>query len=200
MTELRFDKDGLMPAVIQDHITNEVLMVAWVSKEAFELMKSTGQTHFWSRSRQKLWRKGEESGHVQEIVSIQTDCDADTLLVRVKQTGPACHTGSPSCFYETIGGSPDETMNTVVELGRVLKDRLENPKEGSYTCLLYSDENKMYKKIVEEAGEFVLAMKDGDNEEAAWELADLMYHIMVAVTKSGLPMEKVYEKLAERKK
>jgi len=200
MTDLKFDKDGLMPAVVQDHITNEVLMVAWVNEEAFGLMKSTGYTHFWSRSRQKLWKKGEESGHVQEIVSIQTDCDRDTLLVRVRQTGPACHTGSSSCFYETIDGSLDGTMDTVIGLGRVLKDRLDNPKEGSYTCLLYSDENKMYKKIVEEAGEFVLAMKDEDVEEAAWELADLIYHTMVAVTKAGLPMEKVYEKLAERKK
>jgi len=200
MTDLKFDKDGLMPAVVQDHITNEVLMVAWVNEEAFGLMKSTGYTHFWSRSRQKLWKKGEESGHVQEIVSIQTDCDSDTLLVRVKQTGPACHTGSPSCFSGTVCGSLDGTMDTVIELGRVLKDRLENPKEGSYTCLLYSDENKMYKKIVEEAGEFVLAMKDEDVEEAAWELADLIYHTMVAVTKTGFPMEKVYEKLAERKK
>ena len=200
MTDLEFNKDGLIPAVVQDHLTNEVLMVAWVNSEAFELMKATGYTHFWSRSRQKLWRKGEESGHVQRIVSIQLDCDADTLLIRVKQTGPACHTGNPSCFNEVIYGSLDETMNIIPELGRVLTDRLENPKEGSYTCLLYSDENKMCKKVVEEAGEFVLALKDRKDEESAWELADLIYHVMVAVTKSGLPMEKVYEKLAERKK
>lgn len=200
MTDLKFDKDGLMPAVVQDHITNEVLMVAWVNREAFELMKSTGYTHFWSRSRQKLWKKGEESGHIQKIISIQTDCDADTLLVRVKQTGPACHTGAPSCFYETLYGSLEETMDILPELGRILTDRLENPREGSYTCLLYSDENKMYKKVVEEAGEFVLSLKDRNEDEAAWELADLIYHVMVAVKKSGLPMEKVYEKLAERKK
>jgi phosphoribosyl-ATP pyrophosphohydrolase/phosphoribosyl-AMP cyclohydrolase len=200
MTELKFDKDGLMPAVVQDHITNEVLMVAWVNKESFELMKSTGYTHFWSRSRKKLWKKGEESGNVQEIVSIQIDCDADTLLIRVKQTGPACHTGSPSCFSETIQGSVEETMDIIPVLGRILKDRMENPREGSYTCLLYNDENKMYKKVIEEAGEFVLALKGKNEDEAAWELADLIYHIMVAVTRSGLPMEKVYEKLSERKK
>ncbi|MCL2032710.1 MAG: bifunctional phosphoribosyl-AMP cyclohydrolase/phosphoribosyl-ATP diphosphatase HisIE [Methanomassiliicoccaceae archaeon] len=200
MAELKFDKDGLIPVVVQDHLTNEVLMVAWANREAFELMKSTGNTHFWSRSRQKLWMKGEESGHVQRIISIQTDCDVDTLLVRVEQTGPACHTGSPSCFSETIYGSLDQTMNIIPELKRVLIDRLENPAEGSYTCLLYSDENKMCKKVIEEAGEFTLALKDGDDDAAAWELADLIYHTMVAVTKSGLPMEKVYEKLAERKK
>ncbi|MDR0309850.1 MAG: bifunctional phosphoribosyl-AMP cyclohydrolase/phosphoribosyl-ATP diphosphatase HisIE [Candidatus Methanoplasma sp.] len=200
MTELKYDKDGLIPSVIQDHLTNEVLMVAWVNKEALELMKSTGYTHFWSRSRQRLWKKGEESGHVQRVISIQLDCDADTLLVRVEQTGPACHTGSPSCFHKTIYGTTDGTMDIIPELKRVLADRLENPKEGSYTCLLYSDENKMSKKVIEEAGEFVLALKDRNDEETAWELADLIYHVMVAVTKSGLPMEKVYEKLAERKK
>ena len=200
MTELKFDKDGLMPAVVQDHLTGEVLMVAWVNAEAFELMKSTGYTHFWSRSRQKLWRKGEESGHVQRIVSVQTDCDADTLLVRVEQTGPACHIGSPSCFGEVLYGSPEGTAAVIADLKRILAERLESPKEGSYTCLLYSDENKMCKKVVEEAGEFVLALKDKDQNEMAWELADLIYHTMVAVTKSGLPMEKVYEKLAERKK
>jgi len=200
MTCLKFDKDGLIPAVVQDHLTNEVLMVAWVNGEAFELMKATGYTHFWSRSRRKIWRKGEESGHVQKIISIQLDCDADTLLIRVKQTGPACHTGNPSCFNEVIYGSLDETMNIIPELNRLLIDRLENPKEGSYTCLLYSDENKMCKKVIEEAGEFVLALKDGKDDETAWELADLIYHTMVAVARSGLPMEKVYEKLAERKK
>ncbi|MDR1955205.1 MAG: bifunctional phosphoribosyl-AMP cyclohydrolase/phosphoribosyl-ATP diphosphatase HisIE [Candidatus Methanoplasma sp.] len=200
MTELKYDKDGLIPVVVQDHLTNEVLMVAWANKEAFELMKSTGYTHFWSRSRQRLWKKGEESGNVQEIVSIQIDCDADTLLVRVRQTGPACHTGSPSCFSETIYGSLDGTMNTILEVKRIITDRLENPKEESYTCLLFSDENKMCKKVIEEAGEFVLALKDGDDDETAWELADLIYHIMVATAKSGLPMEKVYEKLAERRK
>jgi phosphoribosyl-ATP pyrophosphohydrolase/phosphoribosyl-AMP cyclohydrolase len=200
MTELKFDKNGLMPVVVQDHLTNEVLMVAWANKEAYELMRLTGYTHFWSRSRKVLWMKGEESGNVQKIISIQTDCDADTLLVRVEQKGPACHTGSPSCFSETIFGSTDRTMNILPELKRVLQDRLKNPVDGSYTCLLYSDENKMYKKIVEEAGELVLALKDMDDDAAAWELADLIYHIMVAVTKSELPMEKVYEKLAERKK
>jgi phosphoribosyl-ATP pyrophosphohydrolase/phosphoribosyl-AMP cyclohydrolase len=200
MSSPLFNKDGLIPAVVQDCLTNEVLMVAWVNREAFDMMQETGYTHFWSRSRQKLWKKGEESGHVQKIVSIQLDCDADTLLIRVEQTGPACHTGSPSCFKEVIYGSIDGTMDVIPELRRVLIDRLENPKEGSYTCLLYSNENKMCKKVVEEAGEFVLALKDKNDDEAAWELADLIYHTMVAVTKTGLPMEKVYEKLAERKK
>ncbi len=200
MTPLKYDKDGLIPAVIQNALTNEVLMVAWMNEEAFNLTKSTGYTHFWSRSRQKLWKKGEESGHVQKVVSIQLDCDADTLLIRVEQVGPACHTFKPTCFNELIHGSTDGTMDIIPDLDRILTDRLENPKEGSYTCLLYSDENKMCKKIIEEAGEFVLSIKDKNEDEMAWELADLIYHVMAAVKKTGLPVEKVYEKLAERRK
>ena len=198
MTDLKFDDKGLITVVVQDCITNEVLMVAWANQEAVDLMKSTGYTHFWSRSRQKLWQKGEESGHVQKIKSIQTDCDADTLLVRVEQTGVACHTGTPSCFNEVIYGDTSETMAILPELRRVIKDRHENPEEGSYTCKLFNDETRMCKKVIEEAGEFVLAIKDKDEDEMAWELADLIYHTMVAIEKSGLSMEKVYEKLSER--
>ena len=198
MTDLKFDDKGLITVVVQDWITNEVLMVAWANQEAVDLMKSTGYTHFWSRSRQKLWQKGEESGHVQKIKSIQTDCDADTLLVRVEQTGVACHTGTPSCFNEVIYGDTSETMAILPELRRVIKHRHENPEEGSYTCKLFNDETRMCKKVIEEAGEFVLAIKDKDEDEMAWELADLIYHTMVAIEKSGLSMEKVYEKLSER--
>ena len=197
---IKYDEKGLVPVIVQDFRTNEVLMVAWANEEAFELMKSTGYTHFWSRSRQKLWKKGEESGHIQKIVSIQTDCDKDTLLVKVEQIGPACHTGSPSCFFEEISGSAEKTMDVIPDLIRILEDRLKNPKEGSYTCELYANENRMCKKIIEEAGEFTLALKDKDENEMAWELADLIYHTLVAVVKSELPMEKVYEKLAERNK
>jgi len=197
---IKYDENGLVPVVVQDCNTNEVLMVAWANEEAVNLMIKTGYTHFWSRSRQKLWKKGEESGHVQRIKSIQSDCDSDTLLVRVEQTGPACHTGAASCFYEQVYGSPDTTMAVIPDLLRVLKDRSENPKAGSYTCELYANENRMCKKIVEEAGEFTLAIKDKDENEMAWELADMIYHTMVAIVKTELPMEKVYEKLAERKK
>ncbi|MCL2143736.1 MAG: bifunctional phosphoribosyl-AMP cyclohydrolase/phosphoribosyl-ATP diphosphatase HisIE [Methanomassiliicoccaceae archaeon] len=197
---LKYDENGLITVVVQDHATSEVLMVAWANDEAVELMKSTGYTHFWSRSRKKLWKKGEESGNVQKIVSMQTDCDNDTMLVRVEQTGVACHTGSASCFNELIYGSIDGTSAILPELKRVLRSRLEEPVPDSYTCKLFSDENKMCKKIVEEAGEFTLSIKDGDEKEMAWELADLIYHTMVAIEKTGLPMKKVYEKLSERRK
>ena len=196
---MKYDANGLMPAVVQDSITNEVLMVAWVNGEALQLMKETGYTHFWSRSRNKLWKKGEESGNVQRIVSIQTDCDSDTLLVRVVQTGVACHTGSPSCFGETVYGDTSSTAAILPDLKRVIEDRIANPEEGSYTCKLLRDENKLSKKIIEEATEFVLSFKDGDEDGMAWELADVIYHTMVAVEKSSLPMDKVYSKLSERR-
>ncbi|MCL1904804.1 MAG: phosphoribosyl-ATP diphosphatase, partial [Methanomassiliicoccaceae archaeon] len=157
-------------------------------------------THFWSRSRKKLWKKGEESGNVQKIISMQADCDNDTLLIRVEQTGVACHTGSPSCFNELIYGNIDGTSAILPELKRVLRDRMNDPSPESYTCKLFGDENKMCKKIVEEAGEFVLSIKDKDEKEMAWELADLIYHVMAAIEKTGLPIEKVFEKLSERRK
>ncbi len=198
MTEIKYDGDGLVPVVVQDWETNEVLMVAWANAEAVALMKETGYTHFWSRSRQKLWRKGEESGHVQRIVSLQIDCDGDTLLARVEQEGVACHLGKPSCFDEVVYGDLEGTMAILPELKRVLRDRKENPSDESYTCKLYDDETRMCKKVVEEAAEFVLAIKDRSEDETAWELADLIYHTMVAVEKTGLPMSEVYRKLWER--
>ena len=200
MSEFKFDDKGLIPVVVQDHITGEVLMVAWANEEAISKMKETGYTHFWSRSRQKLWKKGEESGNVQKIVSIQSDCDDDTLLVRViQENGIACHTGNPTCFFKTVYGDPTQTSMIIAELRRVIHDRRVNPEEGSYTCKLFNDETKMCKKIVEEAAEYVLAIKDKDEDEVAWELADLIYHSLVAAEKENIDLQKVYEKLAERR-
>ena len=199
MTDLKYDEKGLITVVAQDWCTGEVLMVAWANQEAVEKTKETGYAHYWSRSRQKLWKKGEESGHLQKVKSIQVDCDGDTLLYRVEQVGGiACHTGSPSCFSQTIYGSTEETSAIIPDLIRVLKDRLENPSDESYTCKLYNNETKMCKKVIEEAGEFVLAIQDRDTDEMAWELADLVYHTLVAVEKTGLPMSEVYRKLWER--
>jgi phosphoribosyl-ATP pyrophosphohydrolase/phosphoribosyl-AMP cyclohydrolase len=197
---LKYDRDGLITVVVQDHVTSEVLMVAWADKDAVELMKSTGYTHFWSRSRKKIWKKGEESGHFQKIISIQADCDSDVLLVRAEQTGVACHTGAASCFNELIYGNINGTSAILPELMRVLRSRKDDPIPDSYTCKLFKDENKMCKKIVEEAGEFTLSIKDGNVNEMAWELADLIYHTLVAIEKTELPMDKVFEKLSERRK
>lgn len=200
MTELRYDPDGLIPVVVQDYLTNEVLMVAWANREALNLMMETGETHFWSRSRQEIWHKGESSGNVQKIKSIETDCDRDTLLVRVEQVGVACHTGEPTCFYEVVEGDPLGTMKIIPDLLRVIKDRRENPKEASYTNRLMNNETLMCKKIIEEAGELALAIKDDDEEEMAWELADLIYHVLVALVAIDMPLESTFRKLAERRK
>ena len=196
--ELKYDEKGLIPVIVQDCRTNEVLMMAYSNKEAVEKMYETGYTCFWSRSRQKLWKKGEESGNVQRIKSIQADCDDDTLLVRVEQTGVACHTGNPSCFHKLIYGDLSETAAIIPDLVRVVKERKKDPSDESYTCKLFRNETKMCKKVVEEAAAVVLACKDHDNDELAGEVADLFYHTLVLVVKEGLDIEKVYAELWER--
>jgi phosphoribosyl-ATP pyrophosphohydrolase/phosphoribosyl-AMP cyclohydrolase len=200
MSEIKFDEKGLVPVIVQDAVSNEVLMMAWANQEAYDLMLSTGYTHFWSRSRAQMWKKGETSGHVQKIVSMHLDCDGDTLLVRVEQTGVACHTGAPTCFNETLYGSDDSTMAVLPDLARVIHDRKLHPKEGSYTNKLLADEDKRLKKVIEEAGEVALACKGHDPKAEAWEVADLIYHLMVAVEGSEISMRDVYSKLAERRK
>lgn len=201
MLKLDFEKcGGLIPAIAQDYKTNKVLMLAYINEESWNETLKSGRATYWSRSRKKLWKKGEESGNVQKIVSIQSDCDDDTLLVRVIQkNGVACHTGNPTCFFKTVYGDPMQTSMIIAELRRVIHDRRVNPEEGSYTCKLFNDETKMCKKIVEEAAEYVLAIKDKDEDEVAWELADLIYHSLVAAEKENIDLQKVYEKLAERR-
>jgi len=197
---LKFDEKGLIPVIIQDSDTNEVLMMAYANTEAYDLMLKTGKTHFWSRSRERIWMKGETSGNVQDIVSIQTDCDSDTLLVRVKQTGPACHTGRPSCFGDVLYGDIRKTAAIIPELRRVIRERKETMPEGSYTRELLEKEDRLLKKVVEEAAELAIASKGGDREEMAWELADLIYHLLVLIERYELPLERVYEILSERRK
>lgn len=200
MSSPKFDANGLVPVIVQDHETNEVLMMAYANEEAYRQMLKTGYTHFYSRSRQSQWKKGETSGHVQEIVSIQLDCDQDTLLVRVKQTGVACHLERMSCFDEVVYGDLEGTMAVVPELLRVIRDRKANPVEGSYTSKLFADEDKRLKKVVEEAAEVLLAAKNHQSKEQSWEVADLLYHLMVAVEGMEVKWEDVYRKLAERRK
>jgi phosphoribosyl-ATP pyrophosphohydrolase/phosphoribosyl-AMP cyclohydrolase len=198
MSDLKFNSEGLMPVIVQDALTNEVLMLAWTNQEAYDLMRTTGRTHFWSRSRQRLWMKGEESGHVQDIVSMQTDCDADTLLVRVRQTGNACHLERPSCFAEPLYGDLGRTAAIIPELRRIIRDRREHPREGSYTNKLLSNEDKVLKKVVEEAAELAISGKGKDREGQIWEAADLIYHQLVLFEYLDLPLDEVYLKLAER--
>lgn len=199
-TALKFNEDGLIPAIVQDAETNEVLMMAYMNQESYDLTLQTGYTHFWSRSRQRLWKKGETSGHVQKVVAIQLDCDADTLLVRVRQEGVACHLERMSCFDEVLFGELEATMAILPELRRVIHDRRLDPKEGSYTNKLLSDEDKRLKKVVEEAAETILAAKSGDKKAMAWEVSDLIYHLMVVLEASDMPLEDIYRKLSERRK
>jgi phosphoribosyl-ATP pyrophosphohydrolase/phosphoribosyl-AMP cyclohydrolase len=200
MTELKFDEKGLIPVIVQDALTSEVLMMAYANREAYDKMIETRRTHFFSRSRQRLWMKGESSGHVQDIVSMQVDCDGDCLLVRVKQTGVACHLERPSCFEEVLIGDLKETSAILPELVRVIHDRKVNPKEGSYTSALFGNEDKMLKKVVEEAAEVALASKSADKRMQAWEVADLVYHLLVVLEGEEIPLEQVYKMLSERRK
>jgi len=196
----KLDKDGLIPVIVQDAETNEVLMMAYANEEAYNKMLDTGKTHFWSRSRQKLWMKGESSRNVQDIVSIQLDCDSDTLLVRVEQTGNACHLDRPSCFEEVLYGDLSGTAAIIPELKRVIEDRKKNPKGGSYTCRLFQDEDKLLKKVVEEAAEVVISAKGEDRKAQAWEVADLTYHLMVLMEHLELQPKEVFKQLSERRK
>ena len=195
MTELKYDSNGLIPVVVQDSTTNEVLMVAWSNSEAVELMKSTGYTHFWSRSRQKLWKKGEESGHVQKIVSIQTDCDADTLLIKAHPDGPTCHRGTTACF------DTRENEGFLGTLQACIQQRHRDMPEGSYTTHLFTKGvNKIAQKVGEEAVETVIEAIDGNKERFLYEAGDLVYHLLVLCEQMGFSMKDLEEELAIRHK
>ncbi len=200
--DLKTDANGLVPVVVQDCKNDEVLMVAWMNEEAFDLTVRTGRMTYFSRSRQSLWVKGETSGHYQYVRELRIDCDNDTLLARVVQIGAACHTGNRSCFYRTFqkrGGEEKDPMRIFEEVYGVIEDRRVHPKEGSYTNYLFDKGlDKILKKIGEEATETVIAAKNPDPEEARYEIADLLYHLMVLMVERGIAWEDVCEELANR--
>ncbi|HVM44571.1 MAG TPA: bifunctional phosphoribosyl-AMP cyclohydrolase/phosphoribosyl-ATP diphosphatase HisIE [Candidatus Thermoplasmatota archaeon] len=172
-----FEKGGgLLPCLAQDALTGEVLTLAYVNEEALARTRETGLMHYWSRSRNKLWKKGEESGHVQEVVSLTLDCDGDALLAKVRRAGPACHTGAPTCFHEPLHGAGGVVLE---ELLRTIDDRRAASAEASYTAKLFASENQRLKKLPEEAGEVLMAAKDHDQERLAEEAADVLYHLLV---------------------
>lgn len=196
--QLKFDEKGLICAVAQDCESGEVLMQAYMNLEAYEKTLETGYAHYYSRSRQKLWKKGEESGHLQEVVSVALDCDGDCVLLRVRQTGAACHTGNYSCFFNTVkeGGAGAEMLG---RLQRVVEDRRDRPEEGSYTCYLFEKGvDKIAKKTGEEAVELVIAAKNGDKEEIVGECADLFYHTLVLLANAGVKLSDVCAELEDR--
>ncbi|MCR5398869.1 MAG: bifunctional phosphoribosyl-AMP cyclohydrolase/phosphoribosyl-ATP diphosphatase HisIE [Lachnospiraceae bacterium] len=197
------DSDGLVPVVVQDYKNDEVLMVAYMNEEAYLKTLSTGQMHYYSRSRKKLWQKGEESGHFQNLKSLYIDCDKDTLLAKVEQIGVACHTGNRTCFYTNIyeketavSSNPLKVFDQVMD---VILDRKANPKEGSYTNYLFDKGlDKILKKLGEEATEIVIAAKNPNPNEVKYEICDLLYHMMVLMAERGITWEEITEELAKR--
>ncbi len=199
---------GLIPVITQDFYTNEVLMLAYMDKEALELTQKTKQAHYFSRSKKRIWKKGETSGHLQHIKSIYVDCDNDTLLLKVEQVGVACHTGRKSCFFTNLETNEVESsveidVNTsygvIDNLYHVIESRKNDDPQKSYTAkLLQGKENSMLKKIVEEAGEFTFAIKDNDEEEIIYEAADIVYHMMVALASKNIHPDRIKQELARR--
>ena len=205
---LRFNEAGLIPAIAQDWLDGAVLMVAWMNSTALEATLSSGEAHYWSRSRQTLWHKGATSGHIQTVRGIRYDCDADVLLLTVEQRGEiACHTGARSCFYDqtdvpTEGGAEalSPPSDACTELFQVIEGRRRHPEPGSYTNrLLEGGDNRILKKIGEESAEFVMACKDDKPEEIAGEAADILFHMQVALAHHGVSWRQVQEVLAARR-
>ncbi|MBR3019155.1 MAG: bifunctional phosphoribosyl-AMP cyclohydrolase/phosphoribosyl-ATP diphosphatase HisIE [Clostridia bacterium] len=197
--DLKFDEKGLIPAVVQDYFSKQVLTVAYMNKESLEISMKEGRTCFFSRSRQQLWRKGETSGNTQEIVTIKADCDLDALVVEVIKKGPACHTGSESCFFNPVYQSETQQDFSLEALYELLKGRKTNPKEGSYTTYLYQKGiDKILKKVGEECTEVIVAGKGGDKAETVFEIADLAYHVMVLMVEMGIEPKDIFAQLASR--
>lgn len=189
-------EQNLIPVIAQEIRNNNVLMMAYTNAEALELTKKTGYMHYWSRSRNCIWKKGETSGHVQKVYELRYDCDSDTILARVKQEGPACHTNQYSCF----GKDPIAQRDIFEQLWEIFDDRKKNPTEGSYTCKLLNDKNKMLKKIAEEASEVIMAAKDKDRKQIIYESGDLLYHLAVLLYDNGISWEEVEKELEGRRK
>ena len=199
INELKFDKDGLIPAVVVDSITKEVLTVAYMNEESLRISMEKGLTCFYSRSRQELWLKGETSGNYQHIVSITADCDKDALTVVVEKDGPACHTGTNSCFTNPVYSSETLSEFSLGGLYELLLERQRLKPEGSYTTYLFEKGiDKILKKVGEECTEVIIAGKANDKKETVYEIADLAYHVMVLMVEMGISVEDIHRELASR--
>ena len=197
--QLKFDEKGLIPAVVVDAITKKVLTVAYMNRESLALSMEKGLTCFWSRSRQELWLKGATSGNYQHIVSITADCDGDALVVAVEKDGPACHTGTDSCFTRPVWRSEQLHAFSLEGLYELLEGRKRERPEGSYTTYLFDKGiDKILKKVGEECTEVIIAAKADDKKETVYELADLAYHAMVLMVEMGITVEDVHRELASR--
>ena len=197
--QLKFDENGLIPAIVVDAITKKVLTLAYMNKESLKISMEKGLTCFWSRSRQELWLKGETSGNYQHIVSITADCDGDALVVMVEKEGPACHLGTDSCFEQLLFQSQERHEFSYEGLMELLVGRKLEKKEGSYTTYLFEKGlDKILKKVGEESTEVIIAAKDQDKKETIYEIADLAYHVMVLMIEAGITLEDIHRELASR--
>lgn len=200
--DFKLNSDGMIPVVVQDYKTDEVLMVAYMNEEAFDTTLKSGKMTYWSRSRNELWTKGLTSGHLQYVKSLSLDCDNDTILAKVDQIGPACHTGSRSCFFkELMKKEYDDTnpLHVFQDVYDIIADRKVNPKEGSYTNYLFDKGiDKILKKVGEECTEIVIAAKNPDKEEIKYEISDFLYHVMVLMVEKGVTWEEITRELARR--
>ncbi|OKH18189.1 bifunctional phosphoribosyl-AMP cyclohydrolase/phosphoribosyl-ATP diphosphatase HisIE [[Limnothrix rosea] IAM M-220] len=202
LDKVRFNEQGLVPAIAQDYLDGTVLMMAWMNRESLTKTMESGQAWYWSRSRQELWHKGATSGHFQNVKALRYDCDSDAILMSIEQIGDiACHTGERSCFHQVNSEKSAPAADTLSEVFNVIRDRRDHPKEGSYTNSLFAaGDNKILKKIGEEAAEVVMACKDDEKDEIAGEVADLFYHALVAIAHHNVDLRDVYKKLDSRRR
>jgi phosphoribosyl-AMP cyclohydrolase / phosphoribosyl-ATP pyrophosphohydrolase len=202
INDIRFDSNGLVTAVVQDAFSKEVLMVAYLNQEALNQTVKSGQTWFFSRSRNELWHKGDTSGNYQTVKAIRYDCDGDALLIEVEPLGPACHTGERSCFYRNILQSESTDITAIISrLFETVKERKANPKEGSYTNYLFDKGiDKILKKVGEETSEVIIAAKNDSKDELIYETADLVYHMTVLLVEKGIDPQEIAKELNKRVK
>ena len=199
ISELKFDEKGLIPAIVVDAKTKKVLTLAYMNEESLKISMEKELTCFWSRSRNELWLKGETSGNYQHIVSITADCDKDALIVMVEPDGPACHTGTESCFTNEVFQSEERHEFSLEQLMTMLEGRKREKKEGSYTTYLFEKGiDKILKKVGEECTEVIIAGKADDKKETIYEIADLAYHVMVLMLQMGISLEDIHDELASR--
>ena len=197
--ELKFDEKGLIPAIVVDVKTGDVLTLAYMNKQSLQITLEKGLTCFWSRSRNELWLKGETSGNYQHVVCITADCDKDALVVKVEKDGPACHTGEGSCFHNPLYVNEEKTEFSLRGLYEMLLGRKKDKPQGSYTTYLFEKGlDKILKKVGEESTEVIIAAKAEDKKETVYEIADLAYHVMVLMAQAGITVDEVYDELASR--
>lgn len=199
LENIKYDENGLIPAIVQDDVSGKVLMLAYMNKEALEKTIETNETWFYSRSRQELWNKGATSGNKQTVKQMAFDCDQDAILLTVSPKGPACHTGEVSCFFNILDDNKKTTQDVIHRIVDVIENRRNNPIEGAYTTYLFNEGiDKVLKKVGEETSEVIIGAKNNDKEEIKWEIADLIYHTLVLLNMTDVSIGDIKEVLYER--